>query len=88
MEAMKQNKSYIIKIEIEESSPLLEKSYHASRATYKRLHDVIQNVTNFQSGYPLGGYHLYEFDLPEENRITDNEEAYMEHQHYIKNKVL
>lgn len=56
-------------------------------ATYRRLHDVIQNVTNFQSGYPGGGYHLYEFDLPKEKRIvTDNEEAYMEHQHYIKNK--
>lgn len=51
-------------------------------ATYRRLHDVIQNVTNFQSGY-----HMYEFDLKEEKMIvTDNEEAYMEHQHYVKNK--
>ena len=56
-------------------------------ATYRRLHDIIQNVTNFQSGYPGGGYHLYEFNLPKENRIaTDNEDAYMEHQHYKKNK--
>lgn len=58
-------------------------------ATYKRLHDVIQNVTNFQSGYPYDGYHLYEFELPEDNRIvTDNEEAYLEHQHYVKNKAM
>lgn len=81
-------KLYIIKIELEESSPLIwRRVIMPAGATYKRLHDVIQNVTNFQSGYPLGGYHLYEFDLPEENRIvTDNEEANMEHQHYIKNK--
>lgn len=58
-------------------------------ATYKRLHDIIQNVTNFRSGYPYGGYHLYEFDLPEENKIvTDNEEAYLEHQHYKNNKAM
>src|SRR5665648_82463 len=35
-------------------------------------------------------YHLFEFDLtPEENTIiTNNEEAYLEHQHYKKNKKL
>jgi hypothetical protein len=81
-------KSYIIRIELEESNPLIwRRVIMPAGATYRRLHDVIQNVTNFQSGYPGGGYHLYEFDLPKENRIvTDNEEAYMEHQHYIKNK--
>lgn len=81
-------KSYIIKIELEESSPLIwRRVIMPAGATYRRLHDIIQNVSNFQSGYPGGGYHLYEFDLPEENRIvTDNEEAYMEHQHYTKNK--
>lgn len=58
-------------------------------ATYKRLHDVIQNVTNFQSGYPDEGYHLFEFDLIEDQRIvTDNEEAYLEHQHFKKNKAM
>lgn len=81
-------KSYIIRIELEESNPLIwRRIIMPAGATYKRLHDVIQNVTNFQSGYPLGGYHLYEFDLPKEKRIvTDNEEAYLEHQHYKKNK--
>jgi hypothetical protein len=81
-------KSYIIRIELEESNPLIwRRVIMPAGATYKRLHDVIQNVTNFQSGYPLGGYHLYEFDLKEEKMIvTDNEEAYMEHQHYVKNK--
>lgn len=58
-------------------------------ATYRRLHDTIQNSTNFQGGYPSEGYHLYEFDLKEENRrVTDNEEAYLEHQHYKKNKAM
>ena len=81
-------KSYIIKIELDESNPpIWRRVIMPAGATYKRLHDVIQNVTNFKSGYPLGGYHLYEFDLKEENMIvTDNEEAYTEHQHYLKNK--
>ncbi len=81
-------KSYIMRIELEESNPLIwRRVIMPAGATYRRLHDVIQNVTNFQSGYPGGGYHLYEFDLPKENMIvTDNEEAYMEHQHYKKNK--
>lgn len=81
-------KSYIIRIELDESNPLIQRrAIMPAGATYRRLHDVIQNVTNFQSGYPGGGYHLYEFDLPKENMIvTNNEEAYMEHQHYKKNK--
>src|SRR6056297_625538 len=81
-------KAYIIKIELEESNPLIwRKVIMPAGATYKRLHDIIQNVSNFQSGYPFGGYHLYEFDLTEENKIvTDNEEAYLEHKHYMKNK--
>lgn len=83
-------KAYIIKIELEESSPLIwRRVIMPAGATYKRLHDIIQNVMNFQSGYPLGGYHLYEFQLLEENRIvTDDEEAYLEHQHYKKNKKM
>jgi hypothetical protein len=81
-------KAYIIKIELEKSNPLIwRKVIMPAGATYKRLHDIIQNVSNFQSGYPFEGYHLYEFDLTEENMIvTDNEEAYLEHKHYVKNK--
>ena len=81
-------KAYIIRIELEGSDPLIwRKVIMPAGATYKRLHDVIQNVTNFQSGYPYGGYHLFEFDLPRESRIvTDNDEAYLEHHHYLKNK--
>ena len=83
-------KSYIIKIELEESNPLIwRKVIMPAGATYKRLHDVIQNVTNFQSGYPHSGYYLYEFQLVEDNRIvTDDEDAYLEHQHYKKNKKM
>lgn len=55
-------------------------------ATFNRLHDIIQNATNFQSGYPQSSYHLFEFELPEENiRVTNDEEAYTDHEHYIKN---
>ena len=81
-------KSYIIKIELEETNPLIwRRVIMPAGATFNRLHDVIQNVTNFQGGYPGFGYHLFEFELPEENTIiTNNEEAYLEHQHYKKNK--
>jgi hypothetical protein len=79
-------KAYIIKIELEDSNPLIwRRVIMPAGATYKRLHDVIQNATNFQSGYPYGGYHLYEFDLTDKI-VTDDEEAYQEHQHYVKNR--
>ena len=83
-------KSYIVKIELEESNPLIwRRVILPAGATFKRLHDIIQNVTNFQSGYPHGDYHLYEFDLTAENKIvTTDEEAYLEHQQYKKNKKL
>lgn len=59
-------------------------------ATFNRLHDVIQGVTNFKSGYPsISPLHLFEFDLKEENiRITSDEQAYQEHQHFKKNKKM
>ena len=56
-------------------------------ATFNRLHDIIQNVTNFKSGYPNELYHLFEFDLGD-LIVTNNEDAYLEHQHYKKNKSM
>jgi len=83
-------KSYIVRIELEQSNPLVwRRVIMPAGATYNRLHDVIQNVTNFRSGYPYEGYHLFEFDLTEDHKIvTNNEEAYVEHQHYKKNKAM
>lgn len=44
-------KSYIIKIELIGSEPLIwRRVIMPAGATFNRLHDVIQNVTNFQSG--------------------------------------
>lgn len=81
-------KSYIIKIELIGSEPLIwRRVIMPAEATFNRLHDVIQNVTNFQSGYPNGEYHLFEFDLGD-LIVTNNEEAYVEHQHYKKNKSM
>ncbi len=81
-------KAYIIKIELKYSAPLIwRRVIMPAGATFNRLHDVIQTVTNFQSGYPSGDYHLYEFDLREENiRVTNDEEAYQEHLHFKKNR--
>lgn len=46
-------------------------------ASYKRLHDLIQNVTNFQSGYPFESYHQYKFDLVKESiLVIEDAEAY------------
>ncbi|MBE0452014.1 MAG: plasmid pRiA4b ORF-3 family protein, partial [Clostridia bacterium] len=64
-------KSYIIRIELEESDPLIWRNViMPAGATFNRLHDVIQSVTNFSSGYPHSAIHLFEFDLVEENRIV------------------
>ena len=73
-------KSYIIKIELQNSDPLIwRRVVMPAGATFNRLHDVIQSVTNFQSGYPVGDYHHYEFDLKEENiRVTNFEIAHQE----------
>ncbi len=81
-------KSYIIQIELEHSKPLIwRKVIMPAGATFNMLHDIVQQVSNFQGGYPLDGYHLYEFDLPQDGiRVTNDEEAYQEHQYYKKNK--
>jgi hypothetical protein len=84
-------KSYIIKIELKNSNPLIwRKVIIPAGATFNRLHDIIQGVTNFKSGYPcISTLHLFEFDLKEENiRVTNDEQAYQEHQQYKKNKKM
>jgi len=71
-------KSYIIRIELEGSEPLVwRKVVMPAGATFNMLHDIIQQTSNFQSGYPYEPYHLFEFDLPEEGiRVTNDEQAY------------
>ncbi|TCK93147.1 pRiA4b ORF-3-like protein [Natranaerovirga hydrolytica] len=81
-------KSYIIKIELKNSDPLIwRRVIMPAGATFNMLHDVIQTVTNFQSGYPVGDYHLYEFDL-KDIRVTNDDEAYQEHLHFMKNENI
>ncbi|MFD1037422.1 plasmid pRiA4b ORF-3 family protein [Virgibacillus byunsanensis] len=81
-------KAYQIKIELTGSDPLIwRRVIMPAGATFNRLHDVIQTVTNFESGYPREAFHLFEFDLRDDNiRVTNNEEAYQEHQHFKKNR--
>ncbi|GGJ94713.1 plasmid pRiA4b ORF-3 family protein [Lentibacillus kapialis] len=80
-------KAYQIRIELTGSDPLIwRRVVMPADATFNRLHDVIQTVTNFQGGYPHT-YHLFEFDLPDDAIIvTNDEEAYQEHQHFKKNR--
>lgn len=81
-------KAYIIRIELIDSDPLIwRKLIMTAGATFKRLHDAIQMTTNFQSGYPNSDYHLFEFDL-KKVIVTNDENAYLEHHHYKKNKKI
>jgi hypothetical protein len=78
-------KAYILTIEMQDITPLVwRRVIMPADATFKRLHDTIQTITNFHDS------HLYRFDLPvEENLlITNDPEAYDEHQSYLKNKQL
>lgn len=79
-------KAYQIKIELMDSAPLIwRRVIMPADATFNRLHQTIQTVTNFQSD--IADYHLYEFRLGEENlRITNDEEAIEEHKHFMKNR--
>ncbi len=81
-------KAYIINIELVGSEPLIwRRVIMPAGATFNRLNDVIQNVTNFLSGYPYDAYHLFEFDLGE-LIVSNNEEAYLEHKHYKANESI
>ena len=56
-------KAYIIKIELQNTKPLIwRKVIMPAGATFNRLHDVIQTVTNFQSGYQYQST-SFEFNL-------------------------
>lgn len=81
-------KAYQIKIQVSGSDPLIwRRVIMPAGATFNRLHDIIQTVTNFQSGYPRDFYHLFEFDLTKDNiRVTNDDEAYQEHKHFKKNR--
>ncbi|MFW5988244.1 MAG: plasmid pRiA4b ORF-3 family protein [bacterium] len=80
-------KAYQIRIELIGSDPLIwRRVVMPADATFNRLNDIIQNVSNFKSGYPYSDYHLYEFYLPDEDiRVTNDDEAYQEYKYYKNN---
>ncbi|MBM7866741.1 plasmid pRiA4b ORF-3 family protein [Heliobacterium gestii] len=80
-------KAYQIKIELKDSSPSIwRRVIIPADVTFKRLHDTIQFAMDWQD------YHLYEFDIPQEQlRITNDEEAYEQFKYYstkFKSKEL
>lgn len=81
-------KAYIIIAKLKYSDPLIwRRVIMPAGATFNRLHEVIQTVTNFQSGNPNGDYHLYAFELRQEDiMVTNDEEAYQEHLDFKKNR--
>lgn len=76
-------KAYQIKITLVGSSPLIwRKVIVPADITFKRLHDVIQ----FSMGWK--NYHLYDFNIREENIIiTGDEERIAEYEFYSKMKL-
>lgn len=80
-------KGYILKIEFNDLKlKVWRKVIIPDGCTFRRLHDTIQCVTNFKS--ILGtDFHLYEFNLEEENlRITNDEFSYDQHKDFVRNK--
>jgi len=79
-------KAYQIRIELKESNPILwRRVIMPADATFNKLNDIIQNVTNFKSGYPYDSYHLYEFLIPEEDIIiTNDKEIYNQYKKFKK----
>lgn len=74
-----------ILIEMEDSSPLIwRRVIVPAGATFRQLHEIIQNTTNFLSGYPDNNYHRYQFNL---NNLTvsEDEDGAAEHRHFVEN---
>ncbi|WP_346873555.1 plasmid pRiA4b ORF-3 family protein [Clostridium sp. UBA5988] len=82
-ERMMLMKAYQIKITLIDSVPLIwRRVIVPAEITFKRLHDVIQ----FSMGWK--DYHLYEFNIKEENlRITCDEEVVDEYEFYSKMRL-
>ena len=81
-------KAYRITIQLQEVHPLMWREVMIpATATFENLHQVIQKVSNFRGWALDEAGQMYEFNLPEENlRITNDEEAYLEHRMYIENR--
>lgn len=81
-------KAYRMTIQLQEVHPLMWREVILpATATFKNLHQVIQRVSNFKGWTLDEAGRLYEFNLPEENlRITNDEEAYVEHRMYKENQ--
>ncbi|MER2089386.1 MAG: plasmid pRiA4b ORF-3 family protein [Sporosarcina sp.] len=64
-------KAYILKLSFEDITPLIwRRVILPAGATFNRLHETIQNVTNFQSG--MFSYHSFGVEI-EDYFITNNE---------------
>ncbi len=81
-------KAYRITIQLQEVHPLMWREVILpATATFSNLHQVIQKVSNFKGWALDEAGSLFEFNLPEENlRITNDEEAYVEHRIFKENR--
>lgn len=81
-------KAYRVTIQLQEVHPLMWREVIIpATATFANLHQVIQKVSNFKGWALDEAGRLFEFNLPEENlRITNDEEAYLEHRIYKENR--
>lgn len=80
-------KGYILRIEFVDLEPKVwRRVIVPDGCTFRRLHETIQFITNFQS--ILGtDVHLYEFNLITDNiRVTNDEFSYDQHKDFVRNK--
>lgn len=75
-------KAYIVRINLRSTDPLIWRQIiMPADATFHRLHEIIQAAMEFKNTCN------YSFDLKEENlRITNDEDAYEGHRHFMANK--
>ncbi len=81
-------KAYRITIQMQQVHPLMWREVIVpGAATFMDLHQVIQKVSNFKGWALDQAGQLFEFNIPEENlRVTNDEEAYLEHKVYQQNR--
>lgn len=80
-------KGYILRIEFVDLEPKVwRRVIVPDSCTFRRLHETIQFVTNFQSIFGTD-VHLYEFNLITDNiRVTNDEFSYDQHKDFVLNK--
>lgn len=82
-------KAYQIKITVKHSVPQIwRRVIIPAQASFQGLHDLIQTVFNFKSGYPNSASKSFQFEIGSEKlKITNDEEAYQMFQEFQQDRA-